>query len=212
MKPPKSSFTRKEWDIIETHRTPRQVQRLLLSMPYNQERVGKTCRSFRGALRCRTAHCLEAAMIAATILEQHRYPPLVLSMESQDNLDHVLYVYRLNGKWGALGRSRAFGLGGRKPVFRSIRDLVMSYYDPFIDQTARITAYGLADLRDIPKCDWRFSARNVWKVERYLIDLPHKKLRASTRRYRRMLKKYHEFRRSHPDKPVTHYTNTHQWL
>lgn len=181
-------------------------------MPYNIEETGKSCRSFRGVLRNRTAHCLEAAMTAATILEQRGYPPLVLSMESQDNLDHVLYVYREDGLWGAIGRSRAAGLGGRKPVFRSIRDLVMSYYDPFIDHTARITAYGVADLRDIPRCDWRFSRQNVWKVEQYLIGLPHKKLRASTRRYRRMLKKYREFCQRYPDKPVTHYTNTHLWM
>lgn len=212
MKPPRSVFTKREWAIVETHRTPRKVQRLLNSMPYNAERDGTSCRSFRGAVRRQTAHCLEASIIAATILEQHGYPSTVLSLESQDNLDHVLFVYRQEGRWGAISRSRAPGLGGRKPVFRSIRDLVLSYYDPFIDHTARITGYGLANLCDIPRCNWRFSRKNVWKAEKYLISLPHKKLRVSTRRYRRMLKKYREFRQRHPSKPLRYYSNTHLWM
>lgn len=212
MKPIRSSFTPKEWRIVQSCRTPRQVQRFLTSLVYNHEKNGKTCQSFRGVVRSETAHCLEAAITAAAILEQHGYPPLVLSMESQDDLDHVLYVYRHRGRWGAVGRSRDLGLHGRKPVFRTLRHLVMSYYDPYIDSTGRITAYALADLRDITRCNWRFSQRNVWKVERHLIDLPHTTLRVSSRRYQRMLKMYHEFRRRYPNKPVTHYSKTHLWV
>ena len=74
-------------------------------------------RSFRGVVQHGAAHCLEAALSAAVILEQHGWPPLVLSFESIDGLDHVIFVYRARGRWGSVARSRDPGLHGRKPVF-----------------------------------------------------------------------------------------------
>src|SRR5260370_15060089 len=77
-------FTREERRIIQRHRTPEQVQRFLRRLPYNWELHGDTLRSFREVVRLKTAHCLEAALVTAVILEQHGYPPLVVSFESQD--------------------------------------------------------------------------------------------------------------------------------
>ncbi len=185
MIPPRSAFTPKEWRVIQSHRTPAQVQSYLSSLPYNREPEGATCRSFREVIRVGRVHCLEAAIVSAVILEQHGYSPLLVSIESKDLLDHVLFLFKENGKYGSVARSRDIGLHGRKPVFRSVRDLVTNYYDTYVDKTGRVTGYGVADLRDLGNYDWRFSARNVWKVERLLQEVPHTPLRMSERRYQR---------------------------
>jgi hypothetical protein len=181
-------------------------------LPYNWERKGETLRTFREVVHHWSAHCLEGALTAATILEQHGYPPLLLDLESQDNLDHVLFLFRRHGCWGTVARSRDAGLHGRKPIFRTIRQLVMSYVDPYVDGSGRITGYGVANLRSLVKGDWRLSTRNCWEVERALINMPHKKIRTSDNRYQAMLRRYVAFRKKHPDKPVTFYSNRHQWL
>lgn len=210
--PPRDAFTRQELQIIDRYRTPKQVQAFLRSLRYNHERLGETLRSFREIVKVREVHCLEAALSATVIMEQHGYPPLVVSMESQDNLDHVIFVFQHRGRWGSVARSRDFGLHGRRPVFRSIRDLVWSYYEPYVDWTGKITGYALVDLRELGSYDWRLSPRNMWKVERFLIDYPHKPLRSSQRRYRRLLKIFTEFRRQHPDGPADYYDGQERWM
>jgi len=209
--PPRRAFTRRELAVIDAHRTPRQVQRFLNSLRYNHHRVGKTLRSFRQVIREGETHCMEAALAAAVILEQHGYPPLVVSLESADHLDHVLFVFRHRGRWGAVARSRDAGLHGRKPVFRTIRDLVWSYYDPYVDFTGRITGYALVDLRQV-RADWRFAQRNMWWLERYLIRYPHIPLRSSDRRYRELRRRYVAFRRRHPEAPAVYYRGRERWL
>jgi hypothetical protein len=210
--PPRPAFRVPEWAIVRKYRTPRQVQRYLEALPYNREKKGETLRSFRGVVAHGTAHCLEGALAAATILEQHGYPPLLLDLESQDNLDHVLFLFHRRGRWGTVARSRDAGLHGRKAVFRSLRELVMSYVDPYVDPTARITGYGVFDLRAMGKYDWRLSEKNVWAVERALIRLRHKKLRTSLRRHRKVLAQFLAFRKAHPHAPALFYSNRHQWL
>src|SRR6267143_3363391 len=123
-RPGKESFTRKEWQLIQSLRTPAQVQRFFSSMHYNWEGKGGTLRSFREVVKRNQVHCLEAAVGAAVILEQHGYRPLLLDIESVDLLDHVLFVFQKDGRWGSIARSRDTGLHGRKPVFRNLRQLV----------------------------------------------------------------------------------------
>ncbi|HKP72479.1 MAG TPA: hypothetical protein VJT82_06045 [Pyrinomonadaceae bacterium] len=211
-KPGREAFTAREWRIIEGHRTPRQVQRFLSALSYNRETEGETLRSFRTSLERRSVHCLEAAIIAAVILEQHGYPPLLLSLESQDKLDHVIFPFRRKNLWGAVARSRDTGLHGRRPVFRNIRQLAWSYFDPYVDLTARVTGYGLGHLDELGDYDWRFSARNVWKVERYLQEIPHRELKSSERRYERLVARFKEFRREHPTGAPTYFENKDQWM
>ena len=163
--------------MVHALRTPTAVQRWLNALPYNNEKGGETLRSFRGVVRHGTAHCLEATVGAAVILEQHGYPPLVLSIESADYLDHVIFLYRHRGRWGTIARSRDPGLHGRKPVFRSIRALAMSYFDEYVDATACVEGYGCFDLRKLGAIDWRFSKRNLWAIERALIKLPHRRIK-----------------------------------
>src|SRR5256712_829703 len=181
--PPPSAFTPKERTVIREHRTPQQVQRFLDSLPYNWEKPKATLRSFRGVITTGTAHCLEAAITSAAILEQHGYPPLMLSLEPAAKPDPVLYLFKQNGRWGTIARSREAGLHGRKPVFRSLRDLVLTYVEPYVDFTGRLTGYGVGTLSDLGDYDWRFSRKNVWKVEEYLLKMPHKKYHMSKRRY-----------------------------
>jgi len=169
--------------------TPRDLQRYLRTFPYNRESDGETCRSAAGALRAKAAHCLEAAFIAAAALERRGFPPLVMSLESVDNLDHVVFVFQDRGRWGSIARSRCPGLHGREPVFKRLRDLAWSYVDPFVDKTGRVTGYGLAHL-DESGADWRASKTNVWKAERFLIDLKHQPIRVSDARHKKSFDRY----------------------
>ena len=210
--PPREAFTDEEWAIIQAHRTPAQVQRFLSRMPYNWLLGGVTQRSFREVIRRNEAHCMEAALAAAVILEQHGYPPLVLSLASQDKLDHVIFVFQRKGLWGSVGRSRDAGLHGRRPVFRNLRQLAWSYFDPYVDSTGRITAYAVADLSDLGNYDWRFSRQNIWKAERFLQETAHHPLHSSERRYRRLLARYKEFRRRYPDRQLTYFADRDTWM
>lgn len=211
-RPDKQSFTKNEWRIIQSLKTPYRVQRYFSAMPYNWEREGGTLRSFREVLKHNEAHCLEAAVGAAVILEQHGYPPLLMDIESVDLLDHVTFVFQHNGLWGSIGRSRDIGLHGRRPVFCRLRDLAWSYFDTYIDFTGRITGYGLANLYDLGKYDWRFSARNLWKVEEYLRVIPHRSIRSSDRRYEQWHNRYKQFKKKHPNAAPDYYNNRHQWM
>jgi hypothetical protein len=210
--PGRKDFTRKEWKVIQSRGTPRQVQRYLSSMPYNWMPEGTTIRSFREVVKRNEAHCLEAALVAAVIMEQHGYPPLLLSLESKDKLDHVVFIFRQKNLWGAVARSRDTGLHGRLPVFRNLRQLAWSYFDPYVDLTGRITGYGVGDLRELNNYDWRFSPRNLWKVENYLREIPHRKIRSSEQRYKRLLARYKQFKREHPDESPSYFSNRHQWM
>jgi hypothetical protein len=207
------SFTPAERRLIQRIRTPSAVQRYLNNLPYNTEPppARAMLRSFRGVLRHRTAHCLEAALAAAVIMEQHGYPPLVLSFESIDELDHVIFVYRERARWGSIGRSRDPGLHGRRPVFATPRALALSYVDPYVDHTGRITGYVVADLRALGDYDWRLSERNVWKVERFLLELPHRPIRISDRRIDRLRAKYRAFKAQHPGERPTYYAGRERW-
>lgn len=205
-------FSRAERALIARLNTPAKVQRWLNALPYNTEQGGETQHSFRPVVQLRKAHCMEAALFAAVVLEQHGYPPLVMSLESQDWLDHVIFVYRVRGRWGSVARSRDPGLHGRKPVFSSPRALARSYMDPYVDYTGRMKGFGVANLADaMGKYDWRFTGKSAWKVEQMLIDLPHQKLKSSTRRYRQLLKKYRAYRKANNDRKPLYYRGREKW-
>jgi hypothetical protein len=210
--PPQLPFTTAERTLISKLNTPSKVQRCLNALDYNTEVGGETLRSFRPVASLQTAHCLEAALFAAVVLEQHGYPPLVMSIESQDCLDHVIFIYRHDSGWGSVARSRDPGLHGRKPRFRSPRALARSYYDGYVDYTGRVKGFGVANLADaLPGYDWRLRTTNAWKVEQLLIDWPHRKIRTSIRRYRVLLRKYKEYRRTHDDRKPIYYRGRDKW-
>ncbi len=208
----KSRLTSQEWKLVRRLKTPQQVQRFLNELPYNNEPPHRaTLRSFRSVLDHWNSHCMEAALAAAVILECHGYPPLVMSLESVDQLDHVLFVYRWRQYWGSVARSRDPGLHGRKPVFRSARNLALSYVDPYVDMTGRITGYAVVDLRVLGRYDWRLSKRNVWKAERLLQDTPHHKIHSSDRRIDHLRRRFKNFKKRHPDQKPMYYKDQEKW-
>lgn len=209
--PGRDAFTARERRFIDALSTPPAVQRWLNDLPYNAERGGETLRTFRGVLRAGRAHCLEAALTAAVVLEQHGWPPLLLSFESIDRLDHVIFAYRTATGWGSVARSRDPGLHGRRAVFATARALARSYADPYVDATGRVTGYAVVNLNVLGRYDWRLSARNVWKVERLLIEWPHHGLRMSDKRYRALHERYRKYRARHGKKPI-YYEGRERWM
>ena len=211
--PVRAQFAPRERRLVERLRTPAAVQQYLNELPYNQEPGGRaTLRTSRGVVRTGCAHCLEAALFAAVVLEQHGYPALVLSFESIDQLDHVIFLYRRRGRWGSIARSRDPGLHGRRAVFATPRALALSYFDPYIDFTGRLTGYAVVDLaRVMGTYDWRLSPGNVWKVERVLLEYPHRHIRSSDARVRALRQRYRAYRAAHGRKPLF-YRRRDRWM
>jgi hypothetical protein len=208
------TFTRRERQLIARLASPLAVQHYLNRLPYNTEPApgGATLRSFRGVVRHGTAHCLEAALFAAVVLEQHGYPPLVLSFESIDELDHVIFVYKRRGRWGSVARSRDPGLHGRRPVFASPRALALSYAEPYVDYTGRVTGYAVVDVaREMNGYDWRLADTNIWKVERMLLDYPHRRIKTSDRRFAQLRKWYRAYRAANDGRKPIDYRGTKRW-
>ena len=205
--------TRIERRLIARLRTPAAVQEYLNQLPYNIEPHGRaTLRSFRGVVRHGCAHCLEAALFAAAVLEQHGYAPLVLSFESIDHLDHVIFVYQQRGRWGSVARSRDPGLHGRKPVFATPRALALSYADPYVDFTGRVTGYAVVDVaKEMENYEWRLADTNIWKVERMLLDYPHHSIRTSGARTRWLRKRYRAFRKKYGTLKPVQYDGRERW-
>jgi hypothetical protein len=200
--------------LIASLPTPVAVQRYLNRLPYNVEPPpeGATLRSFRGVVRHGSAHCLEAALFAAVVLEQHGYAPLLLSFESIDALDHVIFVYRHRSHWGSIARSRDPGLHGRRPVFATPRALAVSYADPYVDYTGRVTGYAVVNVaKMMGSYDWRLADTNVWKVERMLLDYPHRAIKTSDARFRQIKARYHAFRAANDGRKPLFYRGRERW-
>jgi hypothetical protein len=210
--PDRKRFTAAEWKLVQRLNTPAKVQRFFSSLPYNWEQQRGTIRSFRELTKGNEVHCLEAAVAAAVILEQHGYSPLLLDLASHDLLDHVIFVFKENGRWGAIGRSRDLGLHGRKAVFRSLRDLAWSYFDTYVDFSGRLKGYGLTSLYELGNYDWRFSPRKMTKIEDHLRAIPHKPLRSSDTRYKKLLARYQSYRQRYPDRSPGYYDSRPNWM
>jgi hypothetical protein len=208
-----AQFTPRERRLIARLRTPAAVQDYLNALPYNQEPGGRaTLRSFRGVAARGCAHCLEAALFAAVVLEQHGYPARLLSFESIDHLDHVIFVYRHKGRWGSIARSRDPGLHGRKPLFATLEALARSYMDPYVDFTGRVTGYAVVNIAELMgEYEWRLTGTNVWKVERVLLDYPHRPLRSSNARVNRLRARYRSFRAAFPGRKPVFYRGRERW-
>jgi len=111
-----------------------------------------------------------------------------------------------------VARSRDAGLHGRKPVYRSVRDLALSYCDPFVDFTGRLKGYGLTSLYDLGDYDWRFSPHRMLKIEDHLRAIPHKPVRSSDKRYEELLARYRRYKKRYPDRTPSYYESRPNWL
>ncbi|MDE3103338.1 MAG: hypothetical protein KGJ98_14025, partial [Chloroflexota bacterium] len=124
-------MTRAETAILRALSTPEKVQAYLDALTYNLETKGETLRSPRRVMRDRTAHCAEAAFLAAAAFRVNGLPPLVVDLEAVRDDDHVMAVYRDGGSWGAVALSKFAGLRFRAAVYRTLRELVMSYFEDY---------------------------------------------------------------------------------
>src|SRR5262245_47734309 len=120
--------------------TPAKIQRFLdEGIGYNVEPNGDTCYSVRLALRNGVAHCMEGALVGAAALSFLGYPPLLVDLEAVRDSDHVLAVYRNKGRWGCVAKSDYSGLRSREPVYQTIRELVMSYFEHYYNPAGEKT-------------------------------------------------------------------------
>lgn len=194
---------------IQNIKTPAEAQLWLHSLAYNK---ADTMYGLQGVLRREKAHCLEAVLAVATLLEPFGYPPLILDLESKDSLDQTLFLYKENGKFGTVAMSRDVGLDGRKPVFKTIRALVQSYVIPYIDAKADITAYGVLDLRTLKDQSWRTSKGQLWYIEDALLELPHSPIHTNPATLKKWRKKFIDYKKQFPDLQPDYFPHQETWL
>ena len=116
--------------LLKSLNNPDKVQVFLDSLEYNPN---YECRSPRWVMRKRSAHCFEGALFAAAALQFNGYKPLIVDMKAVNDDDHVIAVFKQNGYWGAVAKSNFTTLRFREPVYKSVRELIMSYFDFFFN-------------------------------------------------------------------------------
>ena len=164
--------------ILRRLTTPFKIQRFLdEEIGYNLEPRGVTCYSPRLVLRHRVAHCMEGAVLGALALRLLGYPPLLLDMEAVRDTDHVLAVYRKNGRWGAVAKSNYSGLRSREPVYRGIRELAMSYFEDYFnprgEKTLRTYSRPVSLRRFDRRIQWMTTGQEVWAIPEFLCGIRH---------------------------------------
>ena len=178
-------FHKNELALLRKLSTPEKIQKYLDDLPYNKERQGETCYSPRLVIRHNTAHCFEAALLAAAALRVNGRPPLILDLESVRDDDHVIAVFRTDGHWGAIGKSNYAGLRFRSPVYRTLRELALSYFEHYYNLAGEKTlrAYsrpvGLARFDSI---HWMISEEPLWDIPEFLCEIKHTPIFDPTRR------------------------------
>jgi hypothetical protein len=170
-------FTREELRVLRALRTPARIQDFLETLPINFEPQGDTCRSPRGVLRERTAHCMEGAMLAAVALRLQGRPPFVLDLTAAaHDDDHVLALFREGKAWGAISKTNHAVLRYREPVYRTIRELVLSYFHEYTDTKGGKTLRSYSAPVDLSRFDrrgWMTADGDVWYVPEHLATIPH---------------------------------------
>ena len=178
-------LTTQEKRLLRSLSTPRKIQKYLDALPYNKEADGETCRSPRRTIRDETAHCFEAALLAAAALRIGGQPPLILDLESVRDDDHVIAVFRSDGHWGALAKSNYSGLGFREPVYRTLRELVMSYFEHYYNLKGEKTLRAFSrpvNLNRFDRLHWITAEEDVWEIPEYLTTINHTPILKTNRR------------------------------
>jgi len=173
---PPDAFTPAERAVFRTLQTPDRIQRFLDRLPYNKEPHGHTCRSPRSVLLHRSAHCMEGALFGAAALRMLGHPPLLFDLEAVRDDDHVLAIFRIRGHWGALAKSNYSGLRYREPVYRTLRELAMSYFEQYFNLRKEKTLRGYSRPVNLSRFDslgWMTSEPDVWAIPKYLCAIPH---------------------------------------
>ncbi len=173
-----TGFTPRELRALRGLGDPAGIQRALDAMPYH---LAGTAWSPRRVLRERTAHCLEGAIFAAAALRVLGFPPLLLDLEAVQDTDHVIAVFRLRGHWGAIAKSNFSGLRYREPVHRSLRELVMSYFDAYINLRGERTLRAFSRPVNLARFDrtrpgWAVADGDLWWIPEHLLEIRHTRL------------------------------------
>jgi hypothetical protein len=172
-------LTRAQFALLQRLDTPQKVQAFLHSLKQNFEHDGETCRPVTQVLQTGRAHCIEGAMLAAAAFWVHGEPPLILDMRAEHDFDHVVALFKRNGRWGAISKTNGIGLRWRDPVYRNLRELAMSYFHEYYNGRAHKTLreYSVPfDLRRMDPSIWVSGTKNCWVVGEKLDELRHFKL------------------------------------
>ena len=178
-----NGFHVRELSVLRRLDTPERIQRFLDDVDYNKEEGGPTCRSPRRVLRDRLAQCLEGALFGAAALRVQGWEPLLLDLEAVRDDDHVLAIFRQRGCWGAVAKSNYAGLRSREPVYRSLRELAMSYFEHYYNPEGEKTLRSYSrpvNLRRFDRIDWMTAEQDLWPISDYLFRIPHKRLLTSS--------------------------------
>jgi hypothetical protein len=171
-----SGFTAKELRKLRSLRDPHGIQHFLDDMPYH---LADTAWSPRRVLCEETSHCLEGAIFAAAALRANGYPPLVFDLEAEDDTDHVVAIYKERGHWGAIAKSNYTGCRYREPVYRSLRELAMSYFEVYFNlrrERSLRTFSRPVNLARFDRLQWMTTEKPVWFIVDYLFNIPHFRL------------------------------------
>jgi hypothetical protein len=176
MSDPINTFTPAELRKLRSLKNPHGIQRFLDEMPYH---LADTAWSPRRVLRENTSHCFEGATFAAAALRANGYPPLVIDLEAERDTDHVVAIYRVNRHWGAVAKSNYAGCRYREPVYRSLRELALSYFDVYFNLRGERTLRTFSRPVNLARFDdrqWMTTDRPLWFIAEYLFDILHYRL------------------------------------
>ena len=166
-------LTPKEFRKLRSLKDPYGIQRFLDDMPYH---LADTGWSPREVLRENTSHCFEGAMFAAAALRVNGYPPLVIDLEAEHDTDHVIAVYRQHNHWGAIAKSNYTGCRYREPVYRTLRELALSYFEVYFNlrrERSLRTFSRPVNLQRFDQLEWMTTEKPLWFVAEYLFTIRH---------------------------------------
>ena len=170
-------LNKREVKVLKSLNTPGKIQDFLNKIPINFEEKGDTCMSPRMVLKNRKAHCIEGAMLAAAALRVNGEKPLVVDMTAtKKDFDHVICVFKKDGKWGAIGKTNHAVLRYREPIYKSIRELVMSFFHEYFDDDGKknLRSYSApVDLSRFDHFNWMASEEDIWYIPDYLEKIKH---------------------------------------
>ena len=158
---------------LRSLKAPYGIQRFLDSQPYH---LADTAWSPRRVLRENTSHCYEGALFGAAALRANGFPPLILDLEAERDTDHVIAVFKQRGHWGAIGKSNYTGCRYREPVYRSLRELALSYFDTYFNlarERSLRTFSNPVNLQRFDDQDWMTTEKQVWFIAEYLFTIRH---------------------------------------
>jgi len=174
------AFTPAERAVFRRLNKPEKIQKFMDDdLAYNKEPGGPSCRSPRRVLRDSTAHCMEGALFGAAALRMLGHPPLLLDLEAVRDDDHVLAIFQVRGHWGAVAKSNYSGLRYRDPVYRTLRELVMSYFEHYFNLRGEKTLRRYSrpvNLARFDALDWMTAEKDPWMIPEHLCSIAHTRL------------------------------------